>query len=260
MCFFKNGQGLTTSAYLSTPSVMNQASYPAIILLHGCSGVFSNSIPSKGIASLYKSWATTLTNLDYIVLIVDSFSSRDDGQNQCSNGSTGTSEVSDRPYDVVAAYEYLTTSVQMEGKLNSDKVGIMGWSHGGSTTMSTMSTVNHLGLTNPYQFKVAIAFYPGCGLYSAFGGISKSTWKNYAPLFILHGSIDSLYTGGYCDTRINRAKLIIPDVTLEMTVYDGAKHSFDGAKAGSSTWTAADLAAKIAADSLALDKFNFYLK
>jgi len=259
---FQNQQGITVPAYISTPKTLTttKASYPAVVILHGCSGVFSYSDPTKGIANIYKEWSTKLTDLDYIVILVDSFSARAAEQNQCNNGSDGTSEVSERPYDVLAAFDYITTNSKLEGMINPNKVGLMGWSHGGSTTLSSLSTVNYKGEANKKIFQVGISFYPGCGLYSNFGGISTSTWVPNTLLFIFHGSIDPLYTRGYCDTRIKNALAIDSTITLEMNVYDGAQHSFDDAREVTSKFNDKDVKAKDLADAVVLYKFNLYLK
>ncbi len=259
---FKNKEGITVPGYLSTPEFTTKTpgSIPAVVILHGCSGVFSWSDPTKGIASLYKDWSKKLTDLNYIVILVDSFSARNAEQKQCGNGEKGTSEVSERPFDVIAAYDYFTTDAKLEGLVNKQAVGLMGWSHGGSTTLTTMSTVNSKGEINPQNFKVAISFYPGCGLYNAFGGISKSTWVPYADTYILHAKLDSLFLSGNCDIRINNAKAINKNIRLEMIVYDGAQHSFDNAKKVEGKWTAADIKAKEEADKFVLEKFMYYLK
>lgn len=241
---FTSAQKLTITGKLYLPTAAYAPS-PIVLMLHGCSGIYSFSDPSKGIASLYKEWATKLNNAGYAALLVDSFTPRKVAQNQCRNGSVGVSEVEDRPIDVIAAQEFL----QKLSSIDPRRTALLGWSHGASSTISTMSdTMQKVGLV---PFKVGFALYPGCGLYNAFGGINTSTYKPYAPLKILHGDADPLYKSGYCTTRIQRATEL-GSTKFSMTVYPGAQHSFDSAKAGVYPWTIYDVNAKSEGDSLVM--------
>jgi len=127
-----------------------------------------------------------------------------------------------------------------------------------------MAALDSLAIPGNDLIKAAVAFYPGCGLFDAFGGISTSTWTPHVPLLINAGGIDALYTSGYCDTRVNNAKALGASVAtgnpITLTVYPGAQHSFDQAKASDSKWTQADLTAKQAADSITITFFDSYLK
>lgn len=252
---FVNGQGVNLAGKLYQPN--GAGPFPAIILMHGCSGMYSYSNTANGVASLYTDWAARLNNAGYAALVVDSFTPRNAKQNQCGDGAVGTSEVNDRPYDAAAAAEFLAT----QPKVNPAKIGVLGWSHGGS---SVMAALDSLAIPGNDLIKAAVAFYPGCGLFDAFGGISTSTWMPHVPLLINAGGIDALYTSGYCDTRVNNAKALGASVAtgnpVTLTVYPGAQHSFDQAKASDSKWTQADLTAKQAADPITITFFDSYLK
>ncbi len=225
---------------------------PAVVMMHGCSGMYSNSDPTKGLAILYKEWGERLANAGYVALVIDSFSGREVDQDQCGNNKDGVSEVTERPYDAYAAVDFLKRSYS--GMVDSTKIALLGWSHGGSSTMSTLSNtmVSEFGK----QFVGGIAFYPGCGLYGAFGGIKNSTYVPYAPLLILHGSIDPLYTSNYCQNRITNAN----DVNMDMVLFYGAKHSFDNARTVDSQWTLDDFNAKIIADQNAMTRLCWIFK
>ena len=240
---FPTQQGLTITGKLFLPAGASSPA-PAVVLLHGCSGIFSYSDPTKGLALLYKEWGERLTNAGYAALVVDSFTARRMPQNQCGNGTDGASEVTDRPYDASAAAQFLKNAYS--GWIDASKIALLGWSHGGSSTLSTLSDA--MSSTLGKRFKGGFAFYPGCGLYNAFGGISTSTYVSYAPLHILHGSIDPLYTNAYCDRRISNAEAL-GSLNTSMTVYAGAQHHFDNARAVDSKWTQADVDAKNAADT-----------
>jgi len=240
---FPTLQGISITGKLYLP-VGASTLVPAVVLMHGCSGIYSYSDPSKGLALLYREWGERLASAGYAALVVDSFSGRNAPQNQCGNGNDGVSEVTDRPYDAQGASQFLKTSYS--GVVDPARIALLGWSHGASSTISTLSDSMVSQLGKP--FKVAFAFYPGCGLYSAFGGISNSTYVPYAPLHILHSSDDPIYTSGYCDKRINHA-LKIGSIDMSMAVFLGAHHNFDNARMADSKWTQADVEAKEAADA-----------
>ncbi len=245
---FDNSQGirLTGKLYRTAWS----GARPAVVLLHGCAGIYSYSDPAKGIAMLYTEWAKRLTNTGYVVLLVDSFTPRSVPQNQCANGAVGVSEVSDRPHDAYAALAYLRRH-NSKVDVDDQRVALIGWSHGGSSAFSTLSDT--MDSRAEGRFRAGFAFYPGCGLYNAFGGISTSTYVPYAPLTILHGDADPLYTVGYCQTRVQRGVELGADGTngksISMIAYSGAKHSFDNARQVTSEFTIYDVNAKTSADA-----------
>lgn len=251
---FPTRQGITITGKLYLPAGSSTLA-PAVVMMHGCAGAYSYSDPSKGLALLYKEWGTRLADAGYVALVVDSFSGRNAPQNQCGNGRDGVSEVTDRPYDAHGAWQFLKTSYS--GWVDPAKIALLGWSHGASSTISTLSDSLVSELGKPFQ--VGFAFYPGCGLYNAFGGISTSTYVPYAPLHILHASKDPLYTSGYCDKRIDNAEKL-GSTDMDMVVYLGAQHNFDNARRVDSKWTQADVDAKTAADTFVMQHLNSMFK
>lgn len=212
---FVNAQGLTIPAKLYFPNGIlppPPAGYPAVVLLHGCSGVYANGTPNAtftNVQSIYAAWGDALRSRDYVALLVDSFTPRKPGvanQSECSQAAgTGISEVTDRPLDVAAAHAYLAAHPYVDDA----RIGVIGWSHGASTVMSTLSTTEYNSSSvraeaSTKPFKVGVAWYPGCGLKwggvngdSAFGGITSSQWRPYVPLQIFHGTHDKLYDNTY---------------------------------------------------------------
>lgn len=248
---FKNSHGVLLSGklYRSTWS----GPRPAVVLMHGCAGIYSYSDPSRGIARLYTEWADRLTKAGYAALLIDSFGPRGVPQNQCGNGPVGVSEVSDRPNDAYAGLAFLASRPL---DFDAHRVAVMGWSHGGSSALSTLSSTSGTRLEG--RFRGAFAFYPGCGLYNAFNGITTSTYVPYAPLLIFHGDADPLYTTGYCQTRLSRAVALGASPAngnpMGMTTYRSAKHSFDNARRVGDEFTIYDVNAKIAADAEVMNR------
>ncbi|MEP6894148.1 MAG: dienelactone hydrolase family protein [Chloroflexota bacterium] len=247
---FVNEQGITLTGWLFTPA--GSGPFPAVVMMHGCPGMYSYSDPTRGISTLYREWGDRLVSAGYVGLLVDSFTPRNATQNQCGNGSVGVSEVNDRPYDAFAALKYLASN----SYVSANRIGLLGWSHGGSSAIAAMDSTK-FNISN--SFKAAVTFYPGCGLYDAFGGVNNSTWKPYAPFMILHDSADTVVSPAYCQTRVSKAQTL-GAANISITIFANAKHSFDGARSVANSFTQADVDAKKSADTQAMQFFAAYLR
>lgn len=239
-----NAQGIELRAWYFAPDA-SAGSHPAVVMLHGCSGVFSYSKPNatySNLQKLFTEWGQRLNRAGYAALLIDSYTARGHPQNQCGNGSEGTDEVVDRAHDAIAGYRTLAATAGWH--IDPARVAVMGWSQGGSTTVSVLDIS-----TWPAVFKVGVAFYPACGLYNAYGGITTSTYAPYSPLHTLLGTADPFYTSGYCQARQQRAVELGSLEFKPLETYVDADHSFDYCTSTSSSCSTADVDAKSAADS-----------
>ena len=78
---------------------------------------------------------------------------------------------------MAAAYAFLVAAPQID-YFGGSAFDLQLWVLASSTLASMDESRNVNGMQ---PFKAAVAFYPGCGMYNAFGGLSGSTWKPYAP-------------------------------------------------------------------------------
>src|SRR4030088_1911937 len=109
------------TVHLSRPA--GDAPRPALVLMHGCSGLLN----AKGrILPIYQAWTRALVVQGYVVLAVDSASSRGFGQT-CTAGPDRITMYRDRPSDAYAALQYL----QAQPFVQTGRIGLMGWSQGG---------------------------------------------------------------------------------------------------------------------------------
>src|SRR3954463_13870425 len=127
---------------------------PAVVLMHGCSGLLN----AKGrIFPIYRAWMRALFAKGYDVLSVDSAASRGFGQT-CTAGPDRITMWRDRPKDAYAALGYL----QAQPAVAAGRVALMGWSQGGGVVLLT---INDKSIGRPpalkQDFKAAVAFYPG---------------------------------------------------------------------------------------------------
>lgn len=209
----------------------------AVVLMHGCAGVWSNSKPDTNTPShIHLRWGRKLATEGYTVLVVDSFTDRHVA-NQCnqnvvkypSNWAPAVAKVDEvtvRPKDALGARSYLIDNAYAA----SNNIAVIGWSNGATAVLSLMETSQKQGAAvNP--FREAFAYYPGCGMGNTYGSPSQSTWLPYAPVTIYHASKDDLYNDGFCTQRINRAINLGASAqtgnAVAMIVKDGARHSFD---------------------------------
>lgn len=237
------GDELDGRLYLPDPLPANP---PAIIMMHGCSGLWSESDPESGIAQRHiEKWGLELAAQGYVVLAVDSYTTRTpasipadhvlDYQVQCS-GSTWAGDVdpyTERVDDIQAAQDYLIA----EHDVNVDALGLLGWSQGAQSVMVAMAATprtSNVAYVDPPDYAAAVTFYPGCGPALKYG-FSYSTnddgyWRPGNPMRLHHGSSDSLFTD--CRERALNARSNYGAGTgsadeLFWIEYAGVGHSFD---------------------------------
>jgi dienelactone hydrolase len=130
--------------------------HPAIVGLHGCSGMFSRT--NGSITPLYRQWAAEFNRDGYTVLLVDSFGPRNHGE-MCSIQGFDLDLYRKRPKDAYGALEFL----QAQPFVRGDRIGLVGWSQGGGATLLAIGAQS-LGRPAPLpqgDFRAAAAFYPG---------------------------------------------------------------------------------------------------
>lgn len=264
---FTNADGQALSGFLFSDPTAPQRN-AAVVMMHGCAGVWSGGVEStdtqpsiKALSHIHKRWGENLARAGFTGLLVDSFTPRR-LFNECNNGSAGLNEATVRPKDALAGRAWLVAN----GHVTADRIALLGWSNGGSAVMATMDRTNE-GSAGSKPFREAFSFYPGCGLINEFGGDAstpaKTTWLPYAPVTIHHAATDPLYTVGRCDHRVTVAQTLGASAgtgnAVAMTVYSGARHSFDQIdinKAIASPYTLADKDAQVAADASVMDRLN----
>ena len=208
------------TAHLSRPE--GDAPRPAVVLMHGCSGL----LDSKGrILGLYRAWARALVVQGYVTLTVDSANPRGFGQT-CSAGPERITMSRDRPKDAYAALQYLQAQPFVKG----DRIGLMGWSQGGGIVLLT---INDKSIGRPADlatdFRAAVSFYPGaCSerlQTKPFTLVEPHGWATKVPLLTLFGEADTWTPFKPCAEFLAEAKA--HGSPVELKGYPGAVHAFD---------------------------------
>ncbi len=199
--------------YLVRPE--GEGGHPALVFLHGCGGLLTR----KGaLEARQADWAARLAARGYVVLMVDSFGARGQGE-MCSQGGYRSSVYLERPKDAYAALRYL----QGQAFVRPDRIGLIGWSQGGGTVLLAIRTAS---LGRPAElpngdFRAAVAFYPA----SCRDASHKTAWTSTIPLLVLVGEEDNWTPAGPCKTFVDGA--VARGAAIEMQIYPGAYHDFD---------------------------------
>ena len=166
---------------------------------------------------------------NYVVIIPDSFTTRGFPDGVCTNPAPNRTDVgpAKRIRDAYDAMDYLRTLPNVDGT----RIGIMGGSHGGATTLATVAASNATTaiLGNRQGFAAAVALYPSCGMrLGDWHADGTGTYKPLAPLLILSGELDDWTPAAPCEKLTAAAQRAGYPVSIK--VYPGAHHSFDGTR------------------------------
>jgi dienelactone hydrolase len=225
---FASADGTTMLVgYLFRPDRMPAAQVPAVVLMHGRSGVYSSRADGVYDASTlsrrHRMWSELWAGKGYIAVLVDGFGPRGHPQGfprfSYDQRPPAVSEVTVRPLDAYGALAYLRS----RDDVLPDRIGLMGWSNGASATLAALSTDTQAvpSPTPATGFRAALAFYPGCGLRGRFA----DGYRPYAPLRVLHGTDDEEVSPDRCRAFVARSRALGGDIDIHL--YEGATHSFD---------------------------------
>ncbi|KAG6552606.1 hypothetical protein Mapa_005806 [Marchantia paleacea] len=245
---FPGPDGVSLTGVLYAPTGFDgcrASSYAAVVLMHGCTGIWSNrqvnATNDDGTPNLQKhieKWAVKLASENMVALVVESFTPRvpptlspqdREWQNHCSGNKYAgrVDPYTTRVHDARAGWEYLASL----GAINPKKIGLLGWSHGGESSMvEAAATPRHVNRERPesdYRFAALVSFYPGCGSYlgfmDRFGG--NSFWRPYQEFQLNVGEQDAFYAN--CKTRTDIAIRDYGSI-INFPAFPEAHHTFDG--------------------------------
>jgi dienelactone hydrolase len=199
--------------------------FPAVVIMHDCSGLGPSSSHAP------ERWAQELTGRGYVVVIPDSFTTRGFPNGVCTHPAPTRVDVAPgrRARDAYSALAHARTLPYVDGK----RVGLMGGSHGGSTTLSSIvaaqGALEPLAREKEDGFAAAVALYPACGVRIGgwYGAIGSGVYRPVAPLLILIGELDDWTPAESCRRLAEISRAAGHPVTIK--IYPGAHHSFDSA-------------------------------
>jgi dienelactone hydrolase len=197
--------------------------FPAVVILHDCSGLGPRSSGAPG------RWARELVAHGYVALMPDSFTTRGHEAGVCTvapaRGQAGVGP-DRRARDTYAALAYLQALPVVDGR----RVGIMGGSHGGTSTLAAMagppSDGEPVARGGRAGFAAGVALYPRCATRGARGAVlTPAVYRPVAPVLILIGDRDDWTPAEDCRAMVEASRAAGYPVTIK--IYPGAHHAFD---------------------------------
>ncbi len=170
--------------------------FPAVVLLHGCSGVKDNHIR----------WGRLLARWGYVAYVLDSLGPRGLGP-VCGKKALPAKT---RAVDAYDAKAYLAGLPFVQ----PDAIALLGWSQGG---MAVLWAADAAVARPTASFQAYVALYPGCRRDPA--GLR-------APLLILAGAKDDWTPAALCQ-RLAGNLSGKPGPPVEIKVYPEATHAWD---------------------------------
>ena len=218
------GKPVMLSGLFFTPDVA-AAGFPAVVVLHGCDGMYSRLEGRRDrLTQRHQAMADLLLAEGYAVLFPDSFNPR--GRREVC-----TLPIRDQPItqdhrrlDVLGALDYLRSRQDIA----PNRIALVGWSHGGSAVLATMNA-RHPAVaaylarhSDPGAFFLtAVAFYPGCN--AALRG--RDGYAPAAPVRVFIGEADDWTSVKPC-VALGEAMEAM-DMPFHVRTYPGTYHGFD---------------------------------
>jgi carboxymethylenebutenolidase len=198
---------------------------PAVVMMHGRGGAYSTAAKGRYDASTisrrHRMWGDLWAANGYVAVLVDGFGPRGypTGFPRFSYDTRpdAVNEVTVRPLDAYGALAWLRARPDVD----AERIGLQGWSNGGSAALATMAAGSGFAPTSLKGFNAALAFYPACGLRGRF----DDGYRPYAPVRVFHGTADEEVSYRRCRSLVERSREAGGDITI--AIYPGAVHGFD---------------------------------
>ncbi len=188
--------------------------HPAIVMMHGCSGLYTKSGKIKTNSAV---WVKRFVDWGYVVLAVDGFTPRG-FRTMCSKRKRPLHALDDRPFDAYGGLAWL----KQQSFVKKDQIVLVGWSNGAMAALSGAreSKVAYFG--EGHRFKAIAAFYPGC--ITLRRRVNKR-FKPYAPVLVFVGLADNWTWPKPCMRMIKQAAK--DGLPAQYVAYKDAYHAFD---------------------------------
>jgi dienelactone hydrolase len=223
---FPSADGKTTLiGYVFKPAAGSGSRVPAVVMMHGRAGAYSTLahgvFDASTLSQRHQFWGRWWAEQGYLAVLVDGFGPRGYGEGfprgSYESRPEELNEVTIRPLDAYGALAYLRSRPDVL----PDRIGLQGWSNGGSATLAAMATdAPGIGEHTPAAgFRAALAFYPACALKKHFAATGYSA---YAPLRLFMGTADEEVSPRVCRVLLEHAA-----GDVQSHFYADATHDFD---------------------------------
>jgi len=203
----QKGNPVTVTAEIYWPS--RTGVVPAMVIHHGSGGI---SDVREG------RWAREMSALGLAAIVIDSFKPR---------GVTSTVEDQSSVTGLDFNLDALKALIALGNnpRIDRSKIGIMGFSKGGTSTLNAaLERPNTLaGVPAGLRYALHVPFYPSCATQYYRPRMTG------APIYMLLGANDTYVGTEPCTTYADALRAA--GATIEVKIYPGAMHGFDGGRA-----------------------------
>ncbi len=206
---FPSLDGTPIKAWVFQPAVGQPAG--TVVALHGCGGLYARAGARQGkLNARHQAMAEMLLAQGYAVVFPDSLSSR--GLTEICTQKLRSRSINQvqRRNDALASFNW----VAAQPWAKPGKMALIGWSHGGSTVLSSTDARRPEVAAQAVKPAVAVAFYPGCA------DALKSGYVPNTRLLLMVGALDDWTPPGPC-VELGKA------TGVEVNVYPDSYHDFD---------------------------------
>jgi len=189
---------------------------PAVIALHGCSGMLnSRGAPLAGVAR--DAGYFNAENIHWLAL--DSFTGR--GVKSICEIPNARRDIheEDRREDVYAALQWLAR----QPGVDAGRIAVLGRSHGAQTVLSTINGADPRVRAQPLLPSAAIALYPGCTRFN-----NMKSYELAVPLSLMSGELDDWTPARPCMRLHDKLTRTGKNLRFDIKVYPDSYHGFDG--------------------------------
>ena len=199
----KEGKPVTLVGELRLPRPGNDR-LPAVVLLHGSGGISCNALD----------WEGYFNALGVATFVLDCFTPRGIVNTNFDQSQLGRTQMI---FDAYRALEVLAR----HPRIDPTRIAIMGFSRGGQAALySSMKRFQRLHGPAGQEFTAYIVFYPTCN-----NTFREDEDVADRPIRIFIGSADDYVSVAACRAYFERLKA--KGKNIQLTEYDGARHSFD---------------------------------
>ena len=199
----KDGKPVTTVGELRFAQGSPAMKQPAVILMHGSSGVGPNIEP----------WTALLNEMGIATFVIDGFTGR-------GITSTATNQAMLGRLNLIRDIYVGLDILAKHPRIDRDRIVLMGFSRGGQAALyASLDRFHKLWNTSGAKFAAYVPFYPDCS--TTYEGDTDVA----GPIRIFHGTQDDYNPVATCKDYMARLKAASRDVTI--TEYANAQHGFD---------------------------------
>ena len=199
----KEGRPVTLAGELRLPPPGTER-FPAVVLLHGSSGVGNNVLD----------WEQEINAMGVATFVLDCFTGRGIVNTNFDQGQLG------RLAMIIDAYRALDTFAK-HPRIDPKRIALMGFSRGGQAALyASLKRFQRLHGPADLEYASYIVFYPNCNtVYHDDEDVADK------PIRVFQGSADDYVPVEACRAYI--ARLQAKGKNVQLTEYAGAGHNFD---------------------------------